>query len=124
MVQSWTETEKTAEMSWFEAREYVNTLNKKLEEILRIITEAEDFYKITETHLRKQYNPEAEDEVIVMQKKNRLNAAPMEVIGYMEDLIAEKEKMAKNLSDKLNSGEKSTRQSPLPLFSSLTSKLT
>lgn len=100
MEQLCIQTEKTIEMLWGEAKGYVRALERKLEEVLEVIAEAEDFYKITETHLRKRYNPEAEDEVIVRVKKNTLNAEPMDVIGYMEDLIAEKEKMKKLLNEK------------------------
>jgi len=82
-----------AGMTWREAVDYAEILEKKMREAVKVFTETKDFYKVTETHLRKKYNPEAEDEVMVLPKKYKLNASAMDVIGYMEDLIAEREKL-------------------------------
>ena len=93
-MEQWSvEKEKAAVVSRKEAEEYAALLERKWNKALEMLREAKDFYKITETHLRKKYNPDAEDEVIVVPKKNTLNATVMDVIGYVEDLIAEKEKV-------------------------------
>lgn len=90
---------ETLEMSLKEATEYEMCLDKKMRKVESIVKETDDFFKVTEKHLRKKYNPDAEDKVIIAEKKNVFTCKPMDVIGYLEDLLVEKEKLKKAVKE-------------------------
>lgn len=80
-----------------EAEAYKEALKRKVRRTEEFIVETNNFYKTTEEHQRKKYNPEAEDEVVIVPKHDKMICSPMEVTAYLEDLLLETEKLLKEM---------------------------
>ena len=91
--------DKAKELTFPQAERYGRVLEDKIYQVVKLIETTDDFYKITEKHFRKHYNAEAEDEVVILPKSEKVNAAPMEILGYMQDLLLEREKLEKAMTE-------------------------
>lgn len=93
---------KKLEMTLPQAKKYKEMLERKLKRVDDYICNTNNFYVTTEVHLRKLYNPEAENETIIIPKHDELICKPMEVVRYMEDLFFEIQKLSEIIEEEKN----------------------
>ena len=86
-------------MNLKESYRYANYLDSLLDTVCKYLYN-NGFVTITEqNHLRSKANPEAQDEVIVLQKPYDVNFTPNAVIDFAIKVINEKEKLFSAIAD-------------------------
>jgi len=76
-----------------EAFRYQNYLTNMINTSLRYIGDSTYNTKVTQEHLRKKANAEAEDETIDMTTERRIKCNAGDVVHFLEKLLDEKEKL-------------------------------
>lgn len=93
------------EMTLKEAKSYQESLKWKLNRVENFSVWTNNFYITTEEHLRKEYNPDAENEMIIVPKHDKMICEPMKVVEYMEDLVLELENLTDVMEKEMRKAE-------------------
>lgn len=86
-------------MNLKEAFRYQNFLDGLLETTYNYLNNKSFVVSTVETHLKSQVNPDAKDEVIVVQKPYDVEFTPNDLINFVVKVINEKERLSNIISD-------------------------
>lgn len=81
-----------------EAFRYQNFINRLISQTMSYLSYDKNVTKITQEHMRKKVNPEAENETVDMTTMRPFTYGVNDLIRFMEKLMAEREKLTASIS--------------------------